>query len=323
MNPLTLRSIVIVVAGPFFALWFGHALFEIAQGGALRPGELVEKHAAGEPPSAINETTARISWLGMAALYIPVEIAVGLFAVGVVRRIGTPGMRRFIGIGFGILGVSYLVLLWWNRPSPDRPPRGIFQVFDFTWRVVSGRPETYAPEFLTSARLVIDALNVLAAVSLVCCWAGATSLLTPVLGTNQDRARSLATRLATLKELLFAASLLLGMGIIHMSVWLRWGTYFIPDPEAAGTAKDLVGSITGYWGGIFSAMAALLFTPVYLSLKKQSTEMLENDTLDEQSHAMLKNAVEVRVVDWIVRITTIAAPAVIGQSGELLIGLAQ
>lgn len=148
-------------------------------------------------------------------------------------------------------------------------------------------------------------------VSLVCCWAGATSLLTRLKGSTRDRTQ------------VFAASLLLAMRIVHMSVWLRWGTHLIADPDAAIDAEALVGSMTGYWGGIFSATGALLFTPVYLSLKRRSEEMLQSDPIGEESRALLKDTVEVRIVDWVVRITTITAPAIIGQSGELFTELAK
>jgi|GEM_PF-4671081 len=308
------RAMLIIFLAPFIPMVLGQWFFDAAQHGVSGPAELIAARSTNTPAEPIREMSNRVAWFGAALIFLLVETSITAFTLSVLWRSTRKRLRSLLLVGFAALSGLYLIVLWLNHGTDGGLSRAIFEL---TWNSID-RAHTLYPHALKSRiGTVIGLVNVLAVISLASCWIGSASLAGPPISQNFSP-QEMIRRLQRLRSVIFATGLLLVMGVLHMSVWLRWGLSMINNPEDLQHAQRLVQSITGYWGLVFSATAIAGLFPLSIVLRRAAQQTIHELPESAPQRDQLKDLLNLSSTHLIVRVATVMAPAVIGQASGVL-----
>lgn len=303
-----------VFAGPFLVFGAGIGFFDLLQPVGSGPTAWIEEHQQQQRIPGTDELPARVAWFALALGFLMTEFAATALALGVVWRTSIARWRMPTLVGFVVLAAAYVVYLVSSHSQDHGLSKGIFR---FTWDRLDGNPRL--PDgFEAAVRGIIGTLNVMAVVAIAACWVAIATLVGPSCAVAaRDRIACLGSRIRCGRLMLFTSSALLVLGVMHMSMWLKWGLAFVVDPEALQVGQRLVSMITGYWGLVFSAAVIAIVVPTMEWLRQSALRALREEP-ELAAREGLKDLLDLSPLQVLLRVATLLAPALIGRFGDVV-----
>ena len=205
------------------------------------------------------------------------------------------------------LGMAYII-------NVDKNARPIKAIFLFTYRSLA------TSKLLEDVRLLAVINNTLTAINLfmivvpaVLIAFGPLLVREPVNGWTE---RELITRIKETHMMGLMASIFLAVGVLHMYAWMSWA----PELLNKEGLETVVGSVTFYWGSVFTMMLAAFYFPVLLLLQKRAEGVMDAQQvpLIERDQWLQRRGLSLRIVNQLPQVIGILAPLVAAPMGKLL-----
>lgn len=300
---------------PFGVFGLGILFFDLLQPPGSGPIAWIEARQLSMAVPGTEELSARIAWFALAMAFLLVEFAATALALGVLWRTSPSRCRVPMVAAFALLTVLYVGFLLVSHSQEHGLSKGVFR---FTWERVEGNAH-FPGEFAAAVKGIIATLNLMAVVAIAACWVAIASLVGPSDARGADaRVEELAERIRRGRLMLFVSSALLVVGVLHMSMWLRWGLGIVGAPGTSGEGERLVSMITGFWGLVFSAAAIGIVVPTMECLRRAALRTLRDEPEERCARAGLRELLDLSPLQVLLRVATLMAPALIGRFGDVL-----
>lgn len=268
--------------------------------------------------STIKESNARIKWGTISLLYLFASISLLVISINIIRKFLTR-LPLFVFVGTAIfLAFAWLGYLVYGL-SNNKPVSMIF-MFTFNTLTMSNRFEAGQ---LDSIQAVIDAINIFATVVPVIGVIASCSTLVPCMAQGRVGADYYANQMRYLKDLLNAGSVMLLVGILHMSIWLRWPSAFLGDAKLVEDINNFSLAVSTFWGVAFTLLIAAYYIPVARTLNRRAKAALADvyDDPAELKRWLKENDLEMSTASQIREIVAISGPLLAGSLSTSLLGV--
>ena len=193
-------------------------------------------------------------------------------------------------------------------------------MFTFKTLTTSGRFEAGQ---LGSIQTVIDSINIFATVIPVVGVIASCSTVVPCMAQGKEGADYCANQMRYLKELMNAGSAMLLVGILHMSIWLRWPAAFLGDKKLVEDINNFSLAVSTFWGVAFTLLIAAYYIPAARTLNRRAKAALADvyDDPHELREWLKENNLEMSTASQIREIVTISGPLLAGSLSTSLLGI--
>jgi len=269
--------------------------------------------------SQINESNARIKWGTISLLYLFASICLLVISINTLRQfltrrplwifVGTAIFLAFVWLGYLVYGLSR-----------NEPVSMIF-MFTFNTLTMSGRFEAGQ---LDSIQAVIDSINIFATVIPVVGVIASCSTLVPCVSQGKEGAYYYANQMRYLKGLMNTGSVMLLVGILHMSIWLRWPSALLGDAKLlVEDINKFSLAVSTFWGVAFTLLIAAYYIPAARTLNRRAKAALADvyDDPVELRGWLQENNLEMTTASQIREIVTISGPLLAGSLSTSLLGI--
>ncbi len=268
--------------------------------------------------SLIKESNARIKWGTISLLYLFASIFLIVISINIIRQFLTR-LPLYVFVGTGV----FLAFVWFGYLvyglSNNEPVSMIF-MFTFNTLAKSGR---FDGGQLDSIQAVIDSINIFATVIPVFAVIASCSTLVPCVAQGKEGANYYANQVRYLKDLLNAGSVMLLVGILHMSIWLRWPSAFLGDTKLVEDINNFSLAVSTFWGVAFTLLIAAYYIPSARILNRRAKAALA-DVYDDPAEVrqwLKENDLEMSTASQIREIVAISGPLLAGSLSTSFLGI--
>jgi hypothetical protein len=198
----------------------------------------------------------------------------------------------------------------------NRPMNAIFL---FTYQSVAGSELLASMQmvaFINRTLILINLLGIIAPAALI----ALVPLLVrePISGWTE---RELILRVRETQTLGLLASILLALGVLHMYAWMSWAPELLNKQQL----ETVVGSVTFYWGSVFTLMLAAIYLPALMMLQKRSEIVMDalQVPLIDRAEWLRCRGLSLKIFNQVPQAIGILAPLIAAPAGRLLANLGQ
>lgn len=275
------------------------------------PQLLAAVQAAGVPglEQALAELKARFVWLAAAFLNIVVPVVAILYCIVTLRHSVGRGQLIVTAVLGAVLGGAILG----QMVSGAGHKSVLYQlVFGFTYSILT-HLGLFGVEFLQKVYVIIGLINVLAAIAPL--FILMTTCATVASLAEEDDPDCLAMRARHLKGIIAVASVFLVVGVLHMSVWLRWTSSLMSDQALRSGLAGLASSVSAYWGVAFTTVLIGAYVPPALYLNKRAQSFAREAgqvmTREEAQQWLLERGLSFKLSNQMTQYVSIFAPILV------------
>ena len=266
----------------------------------------------------LTEVRARYIWLASVVLNMTVPVGAAILCGLIMYRAHSRRRLLLVAAVGAVLCLGGVLVLLQSIATQGALYRSVFA---FTYLTLEASTR-FSPTFLAHVHSLVSIINGLAVVVPVIAVLAACSALAP---PEDDRALdldSLADRMRSLKEVLYAGSAILVTGILHMGNWLRWPAALLGDQTIQDGVVGVALAVSLFWGATFTLVLFATYAPAAGVLATRARARLRDDayrkTIPHPEQWLKEHGFFVGISEELPQIVVMAAPLLAGPLGALL-----
>lgn len=270
----------------------------------------------------LQESQARILWAITVLLYFALSIYLLVFGCYVLIT-SVPIDIRIIYMS--LIGVCMIAAPFFlkNNIEQNQP---ITVIFSYTFNLLTAS-NYYSSVQLDIIYALLFAINSLALIIPMVCGITGCAIIYYCKTKNINDLYSLSKSAQTLAQLLNISSLMMVVGIIHMSIWLHWPAALVTDLMLSKMMIHFSSAISLYWGVTYSLMIITFYIPL-THLLNHHAHILITDCKDTAITCnplewLKKNHLSFATIEQLPRIVIMLAPVLAGPAGGLFTEIVQ